>query len=236
MNLDGRSCSEKIVGPLCDDNSTQPIQFREADENNTLTLRCRVICQEDGAYYTPYIRLITSEGDKIYDLGSNSSPSNDSNSSPSNDTCDTENHIQDYEFHLAALNETLNGSIAMCGVFYQSRFENFTENCSTSTVVWITLKPPPPMAVTIPPTNSSKVEAETGSSAEQYCIPKIPEGVAIVFIVLAIILCLVVTGLALIGAIYVYKKFCKKNSVHAETDKSTVKENDSAIKCQAQGH
>ena len=178
------------------------MQFRVADENNTLTLHCRVICQENGAHYTPYIRVITSEGEKIYNLRSNDSPSND--------ICNIENHIQDYEFHLIALSDTLNGSVAMCGVFYQSTFENFTENCSTSKVVWITLQNEPPQTTTVSLTNSIQehVEAEPGSS-EKYCIPKIPEGVAIAFIILAIILCVVVTGLALIGGIFVYKKFCK---------------------------
>ena len=65
FNLDSRPCYEKIHGPLRDDNSTPPFQFCVADENNTVILHCRVICQEHGAYYTPHIRIITTKDGEV---------------------------------------------------------------------------------------------------------------------------------------------------------------------------
>ena len=135
-----------IIGPLQNGTSPPPFQSHKTDENNTLTLHCRVTCQENGAYYTPHIRIITTIDGQVHDRRNESLFSTDK--SPSNNTCDSANPIRDYEFLITALNDILNESIATCGLLYQSQTSS-TKPCHTPTLVWITL---PPLTTAMPAT------------------------------------------------------------------------------------
>lgn len=212
LYLDTRSCEEKIQGPLhANNNNFAPqFQFRVANENNTLVLRCRVTCQEHDAWYTPHVRIITTKDGEIYHRGS--AKLFEVEYSPSDITCNTASPTRDYEFRITALNDTLNESIAMCGLLYHSRSErNFTEFCHTSSVAWITLYNQPStttISTTIPSEKPSQGDVETGRSF-QLCTPRIPEEVSIAFIALTFV-CIVIISLLLIGGVvFVCKRFGK---------------------------
>ena len=219
LNLDSRPCREKIQGPLYyDSNVTQAFHSRVADENNTLTLRCRVICQEDGAYYTPHIRIITTKDGVVYDRRKKNFFSTDQ--SPSLiDPCDTANRIQDYEFRITAHNTSLNESIATCVLFYRSVAESsFTEYCYTPSLVWIVLpnRPTtmPPTAITPPTTPIYNITTkeitfpeEPAPTLEIRYIGKIPDGVSIPFIIAALVGIVVVALIAVVW--FVHKRFSK---------------------------
>ena len=138
-----------------------------ADENNTLILRCRVICQEHGAYYTPHIRIITTIDGEVHDRRRENLFQ--TYKSPMDDTCDVANRIRDYEFRITALNDTLNESIATCVLFYQSSSENFTEHCYTSTLAWIIL---PNQPTTVPPTTT--IGPTTDTTTQEMITTTIP--------------------------------------------------------------
>ena len=105
-----------ILGPLYyDSNFTQAFHSRMIDENNTLILRCRVVCQEAGADYTPHIRIITTIDGQVHDRRHESLFS--TNKSPSDNTCDPANPIRDYEFCITPHSNLLNESIATCVLF-----------------------------------------------------------------------------------------------------------------------
>ena len=148
-----------IIGPLQNGTSPPPFQSHKTDENNTLTLHCRVTCQENGAYYTPHIRIITTIDGQVHDRRNASLFSTDK--SPSDNTCDSANPIRDYEFRITALNDTLNESIATCGLLYQSQTSS-TKSCHTSTLVWITLPPP---TTAMPPKTRGPITTEFTTEA-----------------------------------------------------------------------
>ena len=187
-------------------------QFRVADKNNVLTLHCRVTCQEHDAWYTPHLRIITTKDGEVYHHGN--ANLFEIEYSPSDITCNSASPTRDYEFRITVLNDTLNESIAMCGLLYHSRSErNFTEFCHTSSVAWVTLHNQPP-TTTIPLTITSEISSqggvETGHSF-QLCTPRIPEEVSITFIALTFI-CIVIISLLLIGGvIFACKRFGKKH-------------------------
>ena len=141
-----------IQGPLHDDDSTTvtPFHVHVADENDTVVLRCRVNCQEHGAYYTPHIRIITTKDGEYYDHRVDNLFN--TAKSPRDNICNTANPIRDYEFRLTALSNKMNESIATCVLFYQSISENFTDACYTPSLAWIIL---PDRPTTMPPTTTS---------------------------------------------------------------------------------
>ena len=229
LNLDSRPCNEKILGPLRIDNSTPPFHFSTADENNIVILCCRVICEEHNAWYTPHVRIITTKDGEVYHRGS--TKLFEVEYSPSDITCNSASPTRDYEFRITALNNTLNESIAMCGLFYQSNSErSFTQYCHTSTVAWITLRNQPPPPTTIMPSSSpSKQPMQEGLGtgySVQFCTPKIPIEVSITFIALTFF-CIVVILLLLIGGmLFACKKLGKtrkrKMSIQPSEDGSGV--------------
>ena len=186
--IDSRLCKDRIQGPLLDNNSTTPFHTHVADENNTLTLRCRVICQEHGAAYIPHIRIISTKDGSYHDHRADSLFN--SVQSPSNNECNTENHnvmTQDYEFHITIFSDELNESIASCVLFYQSIQENINEICHTSTLAWIIL--PNHIGTTAPlPPHTACTPVVSGR------IGPIPEGVSIFFITMAAVCTCVIMG------------------------------------------
>lgn len=228
-----------IQGPLYhDSNFTQVFHSRMADENNTLILHCRVICQEHGAYYTPHIRIITTKDGVVHDRRSDSLFSTDK--SPSDNTCDQANPTQDYEFRITAHSDILNESIATCVLFYQSLAEsNFTDFCYTPSLVWIILPNQsttvPPPTTTVPPTTPIKsTMQETTSPVEPASalsiryVNKIPDGFTI-FLIIAIFITVAVTVLIVV-LWFLYKKFRK-----IRKKKTSVKPTQLVIKQQGHG-
>ena len=216
--IDIRSCSEMIQGPLYhDSNFAQVFHSCMADENNTLTLRCRIICQEHRAYYTPHIRIITTKDGVVHDRRNESLFSTDK--SPSDNTCDQANPTRDYEFRITARSDILNESIATCVLFYQSLAESdFTDTCSTPSLVWIILPNRtttiPPPTTTVPPTPTESTTQEIISPVEPPSAPsigysnKIPDGFTI-FLIIAIFVTVAVT--VLIVALYkIFRKTRKR--------------------------
>ena len=188
-----------------------------ADENNTLTLRCRVICQEDGADYTPHIRIITTKDGRFYDRRDRQLRVFNSVQSPSDNTCNIANRMRDYEFHITGFSDMLDESIASCVLFYRSVAENINETCHTLTLAWIilpdrsTTMPPITTAPQTTPTDNTTQETtspmELGSTLSVRYVGNIPDGAAIPFII-AVFIGIVVTVLIVV-ACFVYKRFSK---------------------------
>ena len=215
INLDSRPCDEKILGPVHNDNSTPTFHFHVADENNIVVLRCRVICQEHGAWYTPHVRIITTKDGQIYHR--RSANLFEVEYSPSDVTCDSASPTQDYEFRITALNNTFNESIATCGLFYQSNAErSFSQYCHTSSVAWITLhNQPPPVSPTTPippispPSKGPTPDIGGTGYSVQFCTPRIPEEVSITFIALTFFCIVVIGSLVFGGVLFACKKLGK---------------------------
>jgi TM2 domain-containing membrane protein YozV len=217
--LDSRLCKEMIQGPLYyDSNLTQAFHSRVADENNTLTLRCRVICQEQAASYIPHIRIITTKDGVVHDHRNESVFSTDK--SPSDNTCDQANPTRDYEFRITARSDILNESIASCVLFYRSIAESDFHNiCYTPSIVRIILpnRPTttmPPTTTTVPPTTPTETTTQDIiSSVEpastlsiQYYVGKIPDGFSY-FLIVGVFLAIVVV--LIVAVWFLYKKFGK---------------------------
>ena len=228
--LDNRSCSEMIQGPLYhDSNFAQVFHSRMVDENNTMTLRCRVICQEHGAYYTPHIRIITTKDGVVHDRRNESLFSTDK--SPSDNTCDQANPTRDYKFHITARSDILNESIATCVLFYRSLTESdFTNFCYTSSLVWIILpnRPtiPPPTTTVSPTTPIETTTQEIISPVEPPSAPsirysnKIPDGFTI-FLIIAVFVTVAVT--VLIVALYKRFRRTRKRKTSVQPTRLVVK-------------
>ena len=200
--IDSRLCKDRIQGPLLDNNSTIPFHTHVADENNTLTLRCRVICQEHGAAYIPHIRIISTKDGNYHDRRADGLF--DSVQSPSNNECNTASHnvmTQDHEFHITIYSDELNESIASCVLFYRSVQGNINETCHTSTIAWIIL-PNRHIGTTasLPPPTTPVVGGRTAL---------IPEEVSIFFIIMAAVCTCVIMGVLIGGAVFLYKRVSK---------------------------
>jgi hypothetical protein len=161
-----------------------------ADENNTLTLRCRVICQEHGAGYRPHIRIITPKDGSYHDRRAENLF--DSVQSPSDNECNIEDHIRYYEFHITVFSNELNESIASCVLSYRPMHENINEICHTWTIAWIILP-----NHHVPPTTPPAVGGRKGP---------IPEGVSIFFIIMAAVCTCIITGVLIGGVVFLYKR------------------------------
>lgn len=158
-----------------------------ADENDMLTLRCRVTCQEDGAAYNLSLRIFSTKDGEVYHHGSPGLY--EVEESPSDNTCNSASPIRDYEYRITALNDTFNESIAMCLLFYQSESDrSFTEYCSVPTLVWIVL---PKRPIVTP----EGLQSNTTTPADDIVIivNLIPKSVSIFFTILTFIgICLLV--------------------------------------------
>ena len=82
---------------------------------------------------------------------------------PHSDRCDPANNATNYEFRVTLNSPKANRSIAMCGLFYQSVSESFTEHCYTERVAWITI-PDEASATSLPPTTDPTNASPTSSS------------------------------------------------------------------------
>ena len=69
LRLDNRPCREKLQGPFMDEqfNFTRHVLQLRTNENNSVTVRCRIVCQEANAFYTPQLRIVTTEDGKLYE-------------------------------------------------------------------------------------------------------------------------------------------------------------------------
>jgi hypothetical protein len=159
------------------------------DENNMLTLRCRVICQENGAAYIPHLRIISTKDGEISHPGLYY----EIEESPLDNTCNSERPTRDYEYRITALSDTFNESIAMCGLFYRSESESVTELCHVPSIVWIILPERPTMMPNSAPTVGGR-------------IGPIPEGVSIFFIIMAAVCTCIITGVLIGGVVFLYKR------------------------------
>ena len=169
------------------------------NKNNTLILRCRVICQEHGAAYVPHIRIITTKDGRYHDRRAKSLFN--SAQSPSDNECNITNHIRDYEFHITVFSDELNESIASCVLFYRSIQENINETCHTSTLAWIILSNHHiPTTTSLSPHTTPSVGRRTGT---------IPEEVSIFSIIMAAVCTCIIMGVLIGGAVFLYKRVSK---------------------------
>lgn len=101
LNLDSRPCYDKIQGPLQDGMPASPFQFGKVDQNNMLTLRCHVECQEHGATYNPHLRITsTKDGETYRNGGANLYEVEESRL---NNTCNSASRTRDYEYRITVL-------------------------------------------------------------------------------------------------------------------------------------
>ena len=197
------------------------------DENNTLTLRCRVICQEDSASYNPHLRIISTKDGKRYRHGSPNLY--EVEESLSDNICNTASPIRDYEYRITVLNDTFNESIAMCGLFYQSSSESFTEYCYIPILVWILLPTRPTMmspTPATPPQPPCTCNTTTPGPVVGSRIGPIPEGASIFFILMAAV-CICAMAVLIGGVVFLYKRARKtpkrKISAQVTQDGSAVR-------------
>ena len=159
-----------------------------------LTLRCRVICQEDGATYNPHLRIISTKDGEMYRDGSPGLYKVEESSL--DNTCNSASPIRDYEYHITALSDTLNESIAMCGLFYRPESGSPTEHCYVPSIVWIVLPEQPTMTPKALQLNTT--------------IPPIPKSVSITFITLAAVcISVILVVLLIMGIVFLYKRVSK---------------------------
>lgn len=100
--------------------------------------------------------------------------------------------------------DIFNESIAMCGLFYQSQLESFTEYCYASTLVWIVLPERPTM---MPSPDTLSLRSNTTTCAPVVCegIGLIPEWLSISVIVITAA-CICVIAVLIGGMVFLYKR------------------------------
>lgn len=253
-HTDSRQCQEKIQGPFQDEhyNKTRIVLPLPTNENNSVTIRCHVVCQEANAFYTPQLRIVTTEEGQFYENNWRKAVELFEVISPHSGNrfaCDPANNATNYEFQVTLNSPKANRSIAICGLFYQSVSENFTEHCYTDRVAWIMIHdeasatPPPPTAdaINTSATSSSfettKTEESNNSfSAEISVMPfatekpsvgfvsgiPIPGEAAIVFIIAAVVVT-IVAGVLLVFLVILYKRR-QQNSRETDVEAGEVED------------
>lgn len=172
-----------------------------------LTLRCRVTCQEDGATYNPHLRITSTKDGTMYRDGSPNLY--EVEESPLDNTCNSASRIRDYEYRITALSDTFNESIAMCGLFYQSQLESFTEYCYVPTLVWIVLPERPTM---MPTPDALSQQLNTTTCAPTTCAPVVCEGIGLfpewvsISVIMITAACICVIAVLIGGIVFLYKR------------------------------
>ena len=140
---DDRPCIEKLQGPFDGDSYlTPPVVTLRADESNSVTVHCRVTCQDPSGDYTPLLRVVTTDDGKHYQSGQEGSHLY--NLTPlilANNDCDFSSNVTEFEYmyQIVAKSSSVNRSIVMCGLQYIPDGGHNSEMCFSSSVALILL-------------------------------------------------------------------------------------------------
>ena len=127
-----------------------------ADEDGLVTFQCRMTCTDPDGWYTPLLKVVTTEDGKSHqsteeagDMYKFNFTRNDilfEGCTPNTQPVVANNVTDDYVFTISIIitSPSVNRSIAMCGVQY--RPADITQSgdlCFSSGLVWITTSPAP---------------------------------------------------------------------------------------------
>ena len=148
-------------------NFTPRVVHLTANENNSVTIRCRITCQDPDQEYIPRLRVVITEDGSVYDNVDHRSAVHydlDLLNPQPNYYCNLETNVTVFEFQIMAnpLSMSVNKSIIMCGLHYTP-----DEMCFSSSVAWIALRKEE-IAVTtesVTSNGSSEFSTDTESSS-----------------------------------------------------------------------
>ena len=182
-SIDNRRCTEKLDGPLNEFDTTSHVLHLEASATNyfTVTVSCRIVCQENGATYTPHLRIVATEDGQFYESNWHEASHLFHIDVPRSENlfaCDATDNVTIYDYHVTVIDPVkVNRSIAMCGLFYvSSNDSDYSEFCYTDRVAWITVPEMPTDSTPTPsrsatPSISTVTSAHTSSSMSATAIP-----------------------------------------------------------------
>ena len=145
IESDDRLCNEKLKGPFDKNNHTSGIVHLTVDENNSVIVRCRVMCKYPNGEYTPFVRIVNTETKREFDDKSESNNLYDLTHCQLTSTgCNFKENVTRFNEYtcritIKSATDTINKSIVVCGLRNISRENLNGENyCYSSNFGWIT--------------------------------------------------------------------------------------------------